>query len=106
MDFPQQPVLDLPRMTAQDLFEVAKAKKSTAGGLDGWAWNEMEALPLVWFSKLASLLNMVWTTAVWPQGLLDAYIAMIPKVVGTPLHWVSVLCVCCWPFVSCGRLLG
>ena len=35
LDFvPQEPVLDLPRITGQDLFEVAKAKKSTAGG--GW----------------------------------------------------------------------
>ena len=24
-------------------------KESTAGGLDGWAWNEIKALPLLWF---------------------------------------------------------
>ena len=52
-------------------------KKSTAGGLDGWAWNEIKALPLPWFSGLAILLELVETAGVWPQGLLDAYIALI-----------------------------
>ena len=33
----------------RDLQEVARAKKSTAGWLDGWAWNEIKALPLPWF---------------------------------------------------------
>ena len=47
---PQEPYLDLPRITGRDLQEVARAKKSTAGGLDGWAWNELEVLPLPWFS--------------------------------------------------------
>ena len=32
---PQEPYLDLPRITGRDLQEVARAKKSTAGGLDG-----------------------------------------------------------------------
>ena len=76
---PQEPLLDLPRITGRDLQEVAWAKKSTAGGLDGWAWNEIKGLPLPWFSGLAILLELVETTRVWPQGLLDAYIAMIPK---------------------------
>ena len=62
-------------------------KKTTAGGLDGWAWNEIKALPLPWFSGLAILLELVESTGTWPQGLLDAYIAMIPKADGdsTPL---------------------
>ena len=40
-----------------------------------------------WFSGLAVLLELVETSGVWPQGFLDAYIAMIPKVDGdsTPL---------------------
>ena len=59
-----------------------KAKKSSAGGLDGWAWNEINALPLPWFSGLALLLELVETSGVWPQGLLDAYIAMSPKADG------------------------
>ena len=79
--------LDLPRVAGRDLQEVARAKKSTAGGLDGWAWNELKALPLPWFSGLAILLELVESTGNWPQGLLDAYIAMIPKADGdsTPL---------------------
>ena len=55
---------------------------SLGGGLDGWAWNEVKALPLPWFAGLAILLELVETTGVWPQGLLDAYIAMIPKADG------------------------
>ena len=39
---PQEPYLDLPRITGRDLQEVARAKKSTAG-------NELKALPLLWF---------------------------------------------------------
>ena len=79
---PQEPCLDLPRITGRDLQEVARAKKSTAGGLDGWAWNELEALPLPWFSALAILLELVAASGVWPQGLVDAYIAMIRKADG------------------------
>ena len=84
---PQEPHLDLPRITGHDLQELARAKKSTAGGLDGWPWNELKALPLPWFSGLAILLELFETTGVWPQGLLDASIAMIPEVDGdsTPL---------------------
>ena len=41
-----------------------------------------KALPLPWFSGLAILLELVETSGVWPQGLLDAYIDMIPKVDG------------------------
>ena len=62
--------------------EVARAKKSTAGGLDGWAWNEIKALPLPWFSWSCYFLELVETTGVWPQGLLDSYIATIPKADG------------------------
>ena len=54
---PQETYLDLPRITGRDLQEVARAKKSTAGGLDGWAWNEIKALPLPWFCGLAILLE-------------------------------------------------
>ena len=62
--------------------EVARAKKSTAGGLDGWAWNEIKAMPLPWFSGVAILLELVELSGVWPQGLLDACVAMIPKADG------------------------
>ena len=66
---------------------MVRAKKSTAGGLDGGAWNEIKAFSRPWFSGLAVLLELVESTSIWPQGLLDAFIAMIPKVDGdsTPL---------------------
>ena len=82
---PQEPVLELIRTTSQDLFEVAKA---TAGGLDDLAWNEVKALLPSWCSGLAVWLSVVESTGVWPQGLLDAYTAMILKVDGdsTPLE--------------------
>ena len=97
---PQEPDLDLPRITGRDLQEVARAKKSTAGGLDGWAWNELKALPLPLFSGLAILLELVETSGVWPQGLLDAYIAIIPKAdgfypLGQPPSLCSLLCTGC-----------
>ena len=80
---PQEPVLALPRITGRGLLEVARAKKSTADGLD-------ESLPLACFSWFAILLNMVETSAVWPQGLLDAHIAMIAKVDGDSRLWGSL----------------
>ena len=82
---PQEPFLDLPILTGEDLYDAAMAKKSTAG--DGWAWNEIKALSLSWFVGLALVLRQIEAAAQWPQGLLDAYVAMIPKAEGdsTPL---------------------
>ena len=84
------PVLDvfhLPPLTGDVLAEVVRGKKSTSGGLDGWGWRELKALPLHWFDGLARILRLVEETGVWPDGLLDAYVAMIPKSGGdaTPL---------------------
>ena len=56
---PQEPFLDLPILTGEELYEVAMAKKSTAGGLDGWAWNEIQALSLSWFVGLALVLRQI-----------------------------------------------
>ena len=66
----QENFLDPPRITGRDLQEVARAKKSTAGGLDGWAWDDIKALPIPWFSGLAILLELVESTGTWPQDLL------------------------------------
>ena len=82
---PQEAGLELSRISGRELQEVARAKKSTAHKLDGWAWNEIEALPPSWFSGVAILWRWLKTTGVWPQGLLDTYIAMIPKADGDPL---------------------
>ena len=84
------PVLDefhLPPLTGDMLVEVVRRKKATAGSLDGWVWREIKALPAPWFDGLARILTLVEEEGVWPDGLLDAYIAMIPKTDGdsTPL---------------------
>ena len=73
---PQEPSLDLPRITERDLQDVARAKTSTAGGLDGWAWHELKALQLPWFSGLIILLGLVETS-----GVVQA--------VGFPSAWTS-----------------
>ena len=56
---PQEPFLDLPILTGEDLMKLLWAKKSTAAGLDGWAWNEIKALSLSWFVGLALVLRQV-----------------------------------------------
>ena len=44
-------------------------------------------LPVSWYDELARILTKVEDFGIWPDGLLDAYIAMIPKTDGdsTPL---------------------
>ena len=78
--------------------------------MDGWAWNEIETFPLPWFSGLALLFEMVEITGVWPQALLDAYIAMIPKADGdsTPSGQrpLSVLPMVLWRGVDASVSLG
>ena len=86
--------MELPILTGEELYDAAMAKKSTAAGLDGWAWNEIKAFSLSRFVGFALVLRQVETTGQWPQGLLDAYIAMIPKAEGdsTPLgHFTGSL---------------
>ena len=39
-------------------------------------------MPYAWSSGLAVFLSMVESTGGWPQGLLDAYIAMVPEADG------------------------
>ena len=50
-------------------------------------WRELKALPVSWFDELARILTLVEDTGIWPDGLLDAYIAMITNTDGdaTPL---------------------
>ena len=43
---------------------------------------EFKALPGSWFDGLARILSNVEDTGVWPEGLLDAYIAVVPKTDG------------------------
>ena len=80
-------VFELPGLTGQMLADVVLRKSATAGSLDGWGWRELKVLPVSWYDELARILTLVEDTGVWPDGLLDAYIAMILKVDGdaTPL---------------------
>ena len=69
-------------MTGDDLLEVVKRKAATAGSLDGWGWRDFKSLPVPWFDRLARILSKVEELGGWPDGLLDAYIAMIPETDG------------------------
>ena len=72
----------------------------------------MKVLPVSWFDELARILTKVEDLGVWPDGLLDAYITMIPKTDGdaTPLGQrpLSVLPVVyrIWASARMGQLDG
>ena len=84
---PLLPEISLPRLTGRVLADVVQRKGATAGSLDGWGWRELKVLPVSWYDELARILTKVENFGIWPDGLLEAYIAMIPKTDGdsTPL---------------------
>ena len=88
----------MPLLTGEMLANVVRRKGATAGSLDGWGWRELKVLPVAWCGCLARVLSVV-EGGVWQEGLLDAYIALIPKADGdaTPLGQrpLSVLPVVC-----------
>ena len=57
----------------------------------------MKVLPVSWFDGLARILSKVEEIGVWPEVLLDAHIAMIPKTDGdaTPPTPASSECSSC-----------
>ena len=71
------------------------------GSLDGWGWRELKVLPASWYDELARILSKVEDVGIWPDGLFDAHIAMIPKADGdsTPLGQRPL---CVLPIV-CGK---
>ena len=79
---PLLPEVDLPPLTGDDLFQVVRLGTATAGGLGGWGWRELKVLPVSWYDELARILSKVEDIGFWPDVLLDAYIAMIPKTDG------------------------
>ena len=93
-------------LVGQALFDVVHKTKPTAGSLDGWGWRELKGLPLAWFDCLA----VIELDGTWPEGALDAYIAMIPKVDGdcNPLGqkplWVVPVVYRLWASVRLGHL--
>ena len=72
----------------------------------------MKVLPVSWYDELARILTKVEDLGIWPDGLLDAYIAMIPKADGdaTPLSQrpLSVLPIVyrVWASARMGQLDG
>ena len=76
------PVISLPQLTGEMFAAFVRRKGATAGGLDGWGWREMKALPEPWFDELARMLAVAEEGGTWPEGLLDAFFAMIPEVGG------------------------
>ena len=94
------------------LADVVQRKGATTGSLDGWGWRELKVLPVARFDELARILAKVEDFGIWQDGLLDAYIAMIPKTDGdaTPLGQrpLSVLPVVCriWASARVGQLEG
>ena len=101
---PILPEIHLPRLTGQML--------ATAGSLDGWGWREFKVLPVSWYDQLARILSNVEQVGVWPDGLLDAYIAMIPKTDGDATPLARGLLVCSrscyriWASARMGQLDG
>ena len=94
--------ISLPQLTCKMLAGVVRRKRATAGSLDGWVWTELKVSLVAWFDELARILAKVEEIGVWPDGLRDAYIVVIPKTDGdaTPLGQrpLSVL-----PVVYCIR---
>ena len=99
---PLLPEVHLPRLTGQ-MLDVVQRKGATAGSFDGWVWRELKVLPVAWFDGLASILSRVEDLGVWPDGLLDAFIAMIPKTDGDAaprdLSVFSLLCIASGPLL-------
>ena len=95
---PLLPEVHLPRLTGQMLADVVWRN-------DGWEWRELKVLPVSWFDELARILTKVEDIEVWPDGLLDACIAMIPKTDGDATPLARGLSVYSQPCVVFGLLL-
>ena len=94
---PQKALLDPPILTGEELYDVALAKKSTSGGLDGWAWNEVKALSLSWFVGLALVLRQIEAAVRWSQDSVPIVTYQLFIVYG-PLF--------VWPIFRNGSTLG
>ena len=83
------------------LFDVVKKKSMTAGRV---GWLVLEALPVSLYHDFAGILRLVKEEEHWPQGLQDAFVAMILEVdgVATPLGQrpLCVLLVVHWLWAS------
>ena len=70
---------------------ISKMKSDTAPGLDGWTVDDLKSLPSTCLlslatllqRSLATLLQAVETTGVWPKALSMAKVTLIPKTDGS-----------------------
>ena len=65
--------------------------------VDRWAWNEIKALSVSWFVRLALVLCQIKYEGRWPQDILDAHIAMTPRLKGIRNHFAFT---CRLPFLG------
>ena len=71
------------------LADVVRRNGAAFGRL---GWSEITVLSVAWFVGFARILSKVEEVGVWPESLLDAYIAVIPKADGDATWSTSVEC--------------
>ena len=72
------PMVSAP-LTGERLSQRARPMKPSALGLDGWALQDLRALPPDLMDWLAALLGVVERTGRWPGALTRGYAALVPK---------------------------
>ena len=76
-----------PRLQALDAAELkvilSRMKTDTAPGLDGWTVADLKSLPNSCLNSLATFLQAVENTGVWPKALSVAKVTLIPKANGS-----------------------
>ncbi|KAJ9442638.1 Retrovirus-related Pol polyprotein from type-2 retrotransposable element R2DM [Diplonema papillatum] len=79
-DFIAQHPCQLGPITADRLRSIARKKGvQSSCGVDGWRMREVAALPDTILEGFAAVLNEVEETGLWPDGVLDALVTLIPK---------------------------
>ena len=74
--------MNLDPLSGVELVKVALSLQSCAGSLDQWRPEDLKALAAHFpgiFEGLAMILNHVELHGCWPQDLLRAYTALVPK---------------------------
>ena len=71
------------------------------GALDGWAWNEVKALPFLGLRDLFILWKIMGK---WSQGLFDAYIARVQKAEGAALPSALPVVYRLWAAITLGEI--
>ena len=62
-----------PSPQRKSFYKGATAKHSSAGGLDGWAWNEIKAISWSWFVGLALFSCSVEAAGEWRIGCIHRH---------------------------------